>query len=324
MFQMRALLLVSMIALLVTVLTWLGRATTRNTEVVLPAATTRGCPTLRIGLIPERDIFQQRQAYRALGDYLQQKLSVRVEQSTSYSYQGVLQDYHDAKIDVAFLGSLVAMLAVDRFDAQVVLKSETVDGSSSFAGVVFVPEGSPIKSLAELRGHTLGAVRTTTAGPLFVVYLMTLLNMTGKHESPRFVWSGTHDDVIEEVMAGRIDAGASKDLRLDAYLRQHPGVAVRRLATSAQLPDSALVIRRDVDGRLVARLTETLIAMDGDPERAAGARTNGSGRLRPVQHRRIRAPVRDDRHHWAAVARVRGGWSAAAPPGVGTDSCSGH
>ena len=72
-------------------------------------------------------------AYLALAGYLEEKLQAsanvpyRVELVTASSYAGVLTDFQEGRIDSAFCGSLVAVVAIDRYQAKVILKSETAD-----------------------------------------------------------------------------------------------------------------------------------------------------------------------------------------------------
>jgi ABC-type phosphate/phosphonate transport system substrate-binding protein len=75
---------------------------------------------------------------------------------------------------------------------------------------------------------------------------------------------------MQEVMAGRVDAGAAKDLRLQAYEAAHPDWRFRRLAVSDPVPNNALVLRRAVADELGPQLAEILLRMDADP---AGRRT---------------------------------------------------
>jgi phosphonate transport system substrate-binding protein len=229
-----------------------------------PIPASQPLPALRIGVVPERDIFVQSKRYKALAKYLSQRLGRPVEMVTVNTYEAVLQDFSEKKIDAAFLGSLVAVLATDRLGAKVLVKPEHPGGVSTYRGVVFVREDSPIKSIADLADHSIAMVRTTTAGNLYPCCLLVKSGlMTGGH-APKIVWSGTHDDVAMEVMEGRADAGAIKDLRLDDMLRSNPQWKIRRLATSEAVPDNALVAGADMPADLRARLSDVLMKMDGD------------------------------------------------------------
>jgi len=232
----------------------------------------------RLGLIPDRNLYDQRLAYRALADYLQSHTHLgrgastldaapplQIELVTSSNYAGVLKDFADDDVDGAFLGSIVAVLAADRCGAQVLAKSQNLSGQDTYAGVLFVTEKSPISSMADLKGKKLGAVRTTMAGSIYPLFALQNMALAADAR-PEFLWSGTHDDVIEEVLARRVDAGAVKDLRLDAYEREHPDVKFRRLATGPRAPDNAFVVSRKLPSDLREALVAALLAMQKDPD----------------------------------------------------------
>jgi phosphonate transport system substrate-binding protein len=222
-------------------------------------------PALRIGLIPERDVFAQRARYRALADYLAARLERPVELVTNNTYEGVLDDFASGRVDAAFLGSLVAVLAMDRHDARVVLKPELPGGVTTYRGVILVRPDSAIERVDDLGGRSIAMVKATTAGDLFPVFELARCGLLSSPTPPDRVWVGTHDAVMKEVMAGRVDAGAAKDLRLEAYEAEHPDRRFRRLAVSDPVPNNALVLRRAVADELGPRLAEILRQMDGDP-----------------------------------------------------------
>lgn len=248
-------------------------------------------PFIRIGVVPEGDIFKQRRAYLALKEYLEEKLPrptgaprPHVEILTASSYAGVLQDLHERKIDAAFVGSLIAVVAIGeaggradqhgRCDADVVLKSERSareggrGGSSTYTGVIFVRDDSPVRSFEALARQRLGAVRTTTGGAVFPLYLMTRAAMPPA-DAPELVWSGTHDDVIREVAEGHLAAGAVKDLRLHNYQREHPEPRLRIIAQGPAVPDNALLFHRAYPADQRDTVLRILRNMHEDPRGAA-------------------------------------------------------
>ena len=220
---------------------------------------------LRIGLISERDIFAQRAHYRKLADYLGGRLGRPIELVTLNSYQAILGDFAHGRVDAAFLGSFVAVLSNDRLGIRPLVRPVGRQGPARYCGVIIVPENSPIRTVDDLAGRSIAMVRMTTAGHLFPVLLTVRHKLTGPGRLPRFVWVGTHDQVAAEVAAGRVDAGAIKDLRLDDWQREHPGVRFRRLASSPFVPENALWIRADLAETVGPSVADVLLKMDSDP-----------------------------------------------------------
>ncbi len=144
------------VALLVGALIWLTAApdSGRLQGTTATSQALAGRP-VRIGLIPERDIFEQRKRYQTLVGYLQARLGRPVRLVTLNTYEVALKELAEKMIEGAFLGSLVSVLAMDRLGAQVVARPERPDGSSTYHGVIFVRADSPITDFQGVRGHSL-------------------------------------------------------------------------------------------------------------------------------------------------------------------------
>ncbi len=262
-------------------------------------------PPLRIALVPERDIFAQRRRYLALTDYLEDKLGRPVELITVNTYLAVLKEFADKNVDAAFLGSLVAVLTLDRLPTRVLVKPEVDGGVSTYRGVIVVPGDSPIRDIPGLAGRSIAMVKTTTAGDLFPVYTMFEAGLLDSPEAPKVVWVGTHDEVAREVAAGRVDAGSLKNLRLDAFEQANPDVSFRRLAESPAVPNNALVVSEQLGDEMSARLAEVLLGMTDDPAGRDALAAFGAERFVPCQREEFRPVCR-------MITRLGGHWEKLA------------
>ena len=263
-------------------------------------------PVLRIGLVPERDIFAQHKRYRALVDYLSGKLGQPVALATMSSYEGVLQDLAEKKIDGAFLGSLVTVLAMDRLDVELLARGDG-KGKDTYSGMLIVRDDSPIRSVEQLAGRSIGMVRTTTAAHLFPMWLLSRHGLLQDAEK-RIVWVGTHDDVAAAVHAGQIDAGAIKDRRLEALLPRHGEWKFRRLAQSEFVPENTLVLHRDKADQWASKLRGLLLHMHEDEQGRRTLAEFGSARFIPTLPREY-API------YGMTEQLGGNWSQAGIPG---------
>jgi phosphonate transport system substrate-binding protein len=242
-------------------------------------------PVLRIGLVPEYEVFALRRSYQPLIAYLSDHLGRKVETVTLGTYEAVLLDFQDQQLDGAFLGALTAFLTMDRYNAQVVAKPEKPDGSSTYQGIIFVRDDSPIQSLDQLPGHSIAMLRATTAGSLFPLSEMAKRGLLTRPDAPRFVWMGTHDDVIEAVISGQADVGAVKSVRLNSFDKAHGAMKVRRLAASPAVPNNALVLRDDIAGQWGPKITQLLLDLDKDPAGRQALKTLGATRFVPCARR---------------------------------------
>lgn len=240
--------------------------------------------TLRIALIPERDIFAQRRRYKVLAEYLSQRLGRPVVLVSLNTYEAVLEDFAREEVDAAFLGSLIAVLVMDRNEAEVLVKPMLPRQVSTYRGVIFVHANSPIQTIEDLRGKSIAMLKGTTAADLFPISEFAGRGMLDGSDAPRMIWVGTHDEVVAEVKAGRADAGAVKDLVLEDWLA--PGDwQVRRLAEGEPVPNNALVVRQDLDETLKRRLRELLLEMESGPEGRGALEAFGAVRFLPCDAR---------------------------------------
>jgi ABC-type phosphate/phosphonate transport system substrate-binding protein len=168
---------------------------------------------------------------------------------------------------------------MDRHDARVLVKPESSQNISTYRGVIFTRAGSPVESIEDLAGCSIAMVKATTAGDLFPVSMMAQHGMFESGEPVEMRWVGTHDMAIQEVVAGRTNVAAAKDLRLDAYEAAHPVVQLRRLATSESVPSNALLVHASVDETLARRLADILLEMDQHPHGRATLEAFGAQRF---------------------------------------------
>ena len=295
----------ALVLLAIGVAIWLGRLpSAMDIDEAGPPSAADRAPPLRIGLIPERDIFEQRRRYRALADYLAVKLDRPVELVSSNTYEGILEDYAEARVDAAFLGSLVATLAMDRRNAQVLLKPEVEGGIATYRSVILVRADSSIQSVDDLVGHSIAMVKATTASDLFPMFEMVRRGLTQSLQPPEVKWVGTHDAVIREVVAGRADAGSAKDLRLDAYEAAHPEARIRRLAISDAVPNNALVMRAGVADEIGPVLAQIMLAMGEEAAGREALAAFGAVRFvpcRPEEYEAVYEMVDSLGEQWAAL-----------------------
>lgn len=295
---------VSLVALVV-LLIILGRQDVPPAAQKPPA--TQASP-IRLGIVPDRDVFAVRKRSRALADYLEAKIGRPVELVTGSSYLTVLEDLKEGRSDLAVLGSLVTVLALDRLDARALLKTDLINGGSTYAGVICVPEESPVRDVDELAGKRVAMVRTTTAGDLFPLADFVRLDMMGNENPPKVVWVGTHDDAVLAMVSGVVDAAAVKDARLDVWMKEHPEKRIRVLARSAEVPESTVVARREVADTLGQQVAEVLLAMDKTPEGRDSLLKYGARRFMPVAHIEYR-PVYD------LIKQIGPAWEKMGIPG---------
>jgi phosphonate transport system substrate-binding protein len=242
---------------------------------VLSAAqlsTQEGSAALRIGLIPEMNVFDQVDRYRLLAEYLSVKIGHPIELTMLSRYGNIVERIQTTEVDAAFLGSFTGALAAAQLGMHPVARPINLDGSSTYWGYLFVRKESGIAGVENMRGTRLALVeRATTAGYVFpVAYFRRhgVRDIEDYFEEIQF-W-GSHDASINAVLDGKADVGAAKNTIWEHLVRENPeiGNELTIVATSPKVPSNGLFISPEIDPAIGETIRSTLLALQASPEGA--------------------------------------------------------
>lgn len=223
-----------------------------------------------IGILPEQNIFMQRERYAPLGEYLSEKLDIKVELRIAGSYKDLLDKIQSKELGAAFLGSFPGAVALKKLEAQPMAKMQYADGSSTYRGLIFTRKDSGIATAQDMQGKTFVFVdKMTTAGWLFPLHFFKENNI----DDP-FSWlgetyfAGTHEDAIVDVVNNKADIGAAKDTIFYRLAKADPRILnqLQILASSPRVPENTLLVRRDTDELFTKTLQVTLLSMHQNKE----------------------------------------------------------
>ena len=223
-----------------------------------------------IGISPERNIFNQRERFAPLAEYLSQKLNIQVELRMSAAYANLIDNLRSGELDAAFLGSFNGALAVKKLEAQPLVRPLDVNGTSTYRGLIFVRKDSGIATAQDMKGKSFVFVdKSTTAGWLFPLHFF---KANGIDEPLSWLgetyFAGTHEDAILDVLNNKAVIGAAKDTIFYHFAEKEQRVLRELviLANSPPVPENTLIVSRETDASLTKRLQETLLAMHQDKE----------------------------------------------------------
>lgn len=225
---------------------------------------------LVIGLLPEQNIFRQVERYEPLTVYLSKVLGMKVELKVLPQYGDLIKNFNSGKFDGAFFGSFIYVLARSKLGVEVLARPESIDGTSTYYGLIFVRKDSGIKTSHDMLGKRFVFVdKATTAGYLLpLVYFKQHGIMNYKTFLRETYFAGNHEDAIYDVLDKRADIGAAKNTVYERIARSDPRInyELRVLDTSPRVPENALAVRRDLNPGIKAQLKETLLNMHTTPE----------------------------------------------------------
>lgn len=256
--MLRSIQKIAAVLLMITLLLW------------VPMAAPAGQPKLLIGLIPEMNIFKQKQRFKLLGDYLSKKTGIPVEFTILSRYGNIIESFTAEKMDGAFFGSFTGALAIRKLGVVPLARPVNPDGSSTYKGYLFVRKDSGIRTAADMKGKRMAFVdKATTAGYVFPLAWLRDNGVTAVDGffSEQF-FTGSHDAAVLAVLNRKADIGAAKHSIYDRVRKDEPRVdrELVILARSSEVPSNGLCVRKDLDATVRAAMKDALLTLHNDPE----------------------------------------------------------
>jgi len=226
--------------------------------------------TLRIGLIPEQNIFKQLERYEPLAGYLSRKIGAQIELEILPRYGNIIDNFRSENLDGAFFGSFTYALAHKKIGVSPIARPLSLDNTSTYYGLIFVRRDSGIRTLKDMKGKRFAFVdKATTAGYLLPLEYFHKGRVKDYHTYFKETYfTGTHQDAIYDVLNRRADAGAAKNTVYFRLARENP--LIRRdleiLTRSPDVPENGLALRSDIGDLMKKQIRTTLLGMHEDPE----------------------------------------------------------
>lgn len=265
---------------LLAIITVLTQGACTNSKPQRPPAKANAQQEILIGLIPEQNVFRQRERYLALKQYLMDRLGVTVSFISLTRYGNITEHFTKEKLDGAFFGSFTYALAHRQLGVEPIARPINLDGTSTYHGYLFVRKDSSIRTAADMSGKRFAFVeRATSAGYLFpLAYFMDHHIADPQAYLGEMFFAGSHDAAILAVLNREADIGAAKNTIYDQMRQEDPriGKELHILATSEVFPQNSLAVRKDLDPELKAALRQALLDMGKDAEGIAALKKFGA------------------------------------------------
>jgi len=213
---------------------------------------------LTVGLIPSEDSQAMLENSKMVIDSLQQQLGIPIKPFIATDYNGIIEALRSKKLDIAYLGPFSYVLASSVANVEAFAVAETrKTGKSAYKSLIIVRKDSGIKSLAQLKNHTMAFVDpTSTSGHLFPVASLQQQGIDPASYFSRVIFSGSHDASILAVANKKVDAAAVADRILDAAIAK--GMLKQSdlniIWSSPDIPESPMVWRKDLDPELKKKI----------------------------------------------------------------------
>ena len=219
---------------------------------------------LRVSAIPDEAPTELQRKFKPLGEYLKAKTGMDVQFMPVTDYAAVVEGLASKKIDVAWLGGFSFVQAKLRTEGQAVPIVQRAE-DEKFTSKFIVPVDSPIKTIADLKGHTFAfGAPSSTSGSLMPRYFLQQQGLVPERDFKTVAFSGAHDATVAFVASGRAEAGVLNASVMDKLVEaKNPNAAkVRVLATTPPFFDYNWTVRPGLDAVLTKKLTDAFLALD--------------------------------------------------------------
>ncbi len=179
------------------------------------------------------------------------------------NYDALSEGVGEGAIDVGWFSPFAYVNAKNRFNVVPVVTPK-VSGKASYNGYIIARKGSGIKTVKDLKGKSFGYVDENSASG----YLYARDSIKQQHMDPDKIFSsvsflGNHDNVIEAILAGEVDAGATYNEALDSAKRKGLDISqIEIISKTEDIPKDVLAAKKELDVEIIQQLKDAFVAFD--------------------------------------------------------------
>ena len=218
---------------------------------------------LRVSAIPDESPTQLQRKFKPLGEYLEQKLGMKVEFTPVTDYAASVEGLVHNQLDMVWFGGFTFVQAKVRSHGQVTPLVQRAEDEQFKS--VFITTRDDIKTLQDLKGKTFAfGSESSTSGHLMPRSYLQAANINPEHDMKRIAFSGAHDATAAAVAGGKVDAGALNISVWNKLVAQGKvdEKQVHVFYTTPGYYDYNWTVRADMDPALREKLTNAFLSLD--------------------------------------------------------------
>lgn len=226
-----------------------------------PAGAADRPAVLRVGLASAQSADDLRLLWGPVLSALERRLGMPVRAEVAADYAGVIWKMRSGYAQVAWLGNKSAIEAVDNADAEVFAQVQFDVGPGGYHSLLLVNQESPLLETRDLFAQAAGLTFgigdvNSTSGYLVPAYFLFGRNGVQPHRAFKRVVRGNHEDNLNAVAQGTVDAATVSSATMERVLNLHPELRgrFRVLWRSPLIPNNPILWRKDLPQPLKAEI----------------------------------------------------------------------
>jgi phosphonate transport system substrate-binding protein len=218
---------------------------------------------LRVSAIPDEAPTELQRKFKPMGNYLEQKLGMKVEFTPVTDYAASVEGLINNKLDMVWFGGFTFVQANVRSNGKVVPLVQREEDEKFQS--VFITTDKAVTKLSDLKGKNFSfGSESSTSGHLMPRSFLLDAKINPDTDMKRVAYSGAHDATVAAVAGGKVDAGAlniSVWEKLVAAGKVDPQ-QVRVFYTTPGYYDYNWSVRSDMNPVVRKKLTDAFLALD--------------------------------------------------------------
>lgn len=226
----------------------------------------------RMGFTPVESGATMQQITEPVVAAMSRAIGMKVVTFVAADYVGTVEALRARKIDAAMLSPAAMVLARKKAGARPILKTR-YKGKTSYHAVIFTRADSPIRKLADLKGRTFAFVDPgSTSGYVIPQLMLQRAGVRADRDFKHVLNAGTHDAVLQAVLHGQAEAGASFQKEkgvwplADSFKNPEDLKRLRVVAYSDPIPDQGIAVHPQLDPALRDKVSLFFQHLSDTPE----------------------------------------------------------
>ena len=227
---------------------------------------------LVMGFFPSTDSDQVTARVEPLAEQLEAALGIPVRGEVMTNYSALVEAMGSGQVHIGFIPAFAYILANERHDIEVILKSLR-DGEDSYRSQFVVRADSGIEEIADLEGMVWAFPDVaSTSGYLFpATQIRNDFDMTEDEFFSDLLEAGTHDNALVAVLEGNADVATTFE---DARVRiedDYPEVydeddGLKQLSFTDPIPNDTISVIPELTDELKDQIREAFLSFNDDEE----------------------------------------------------------